>query len=164
MVRRTKYLAFLITVVTVGVLLLSCGGGSSSPSPAANGLGMVRLSLSDPATCSGPRGTFRHIYVTVTDVLVNQSTSSGNSDAGWVDLTPNLKNAPLQVDLLGAATQCFLATLGSMGIQPGTYEQIRVILADNSTPVSGNKCGSTANCVMLSGDPSTPAPAAIVRI
>jgi hypothetical protein len=45
-VRRTKYLAFLITVVTLGVLLLSCGGGSSSTSPAANGLGTVRLSLS----------------------------------------------------------------------------------------------------------------------
>jgi Domain of unknown function (DUF4382) len=97
--------------------------------------------------------------VTVTDVQIQQSASAGNSDAGWVDLTPNLKNAPMQVDLLGAATtQCFLATLGSIGIQPGTHEQIRVILAANSTQVNGNKCGSTANCVMLSGAPSTPQP------
>ena len=106
-----------------------------------------------------PREHSATSIVTVTDVQIHQSASAGNNDAGWVDLTPNLKNAPMQVDLLGAATnQCFLATLGSMGIQPGTYEQIRVILAENSTQVNVNKCGSTANCVMLSGAPSTPQP------
>jgi len=32
----------------------------------------------------------------------------------WVDLTPNLKNNPQQVDLLAQANnQCFLASLGS---------------------------------------------------
>jgi hypothetical protein len=128
-------------------------------SQAANASGIVSLSLSDPATCSGPQGTFSHIYVTVTDVMISQSAGAGDGDSGWVDLTPNLKNAPTQVDLLGVATQCFLAKLGSTGIQPGTYEQIRVILADNSTTVSGNKCGTTANCVMLTSDPtSTPQP------
>jgi hypothetical protein len=62
------------------------------------------------------------------------------------------------VDLLGVATQCFLANLGSIGIQPGTYEQIRVLLADNGTSVSGNKCGATTNCVMLTSNPNTPQP------
>jgi Domain of unknown function (DUF4382) len=66
----------------------------------------------------------------------------------------------MQVDLLAQANnQCFLATLGSTAeIQPGSYQQIRIILAGNSASVSGNKCGSTANCVMLTSSPNTPQP------
>src|SRR5260370_22312240 len=61
--------------------------------------------------------------------------------------------------LLGVANQCFLAMLGSAEIEAGHYQQIRVILADNSVSVNGNKCGSTANCLMLTSDPSnTPQP------
>jgi hypothetical protein len=158
--RGTKLIGFIVAVVAAGILLLSCGGGSSTSGSSntafgSGGSAMVSLSLSDPSTCSGPQGPFSHVYVTVTDVLINQSASASDSDSGWVDLAPNLKNNPMQVDLLGAATQqCFLANLGSLGIQPGTYQQIRVILADNSATVAGNKCGSTANCVMLTSDPT----------
>jgi hypothetical protein len=49
--------------------------------------------------------------------------------------------------------------LGSTEIGAGHYQQIRVILADNSVNVNGNKCGSAANCIMLTSDPSnTPQP------
>jgi hypothetical protein len=64
----------------------------------------------------------------------------------------------VQVDLLGAATQCFLKMLGSSEIQPGTYQQIRILLADNSATVSGNRCGATANCIVLASDPINPRP------
>ena len=120
---------------------------------------MVSVSLSDPATCGAPNGPFSHIYVTVTDVQINQSGSASDNDPGWVDLTPTLSASPVQADLLGTANQCFLATLGSSGIQPGTYQQLRVILADNSTAVTGNKCDTAANCVMLTADlTNTPYP------
>ena len=132
---------------------MSCGGGVRSQ-PAT-----VNVSLSDPATCAAPQGAFRHIYVTVTDVKIHQSGSASASDSGWLDLAPGLKNNPVQVDLLGVANQCFLAMLGSAEIEAGHYQQIRVILAHNSVSVNGNKCGSAANCVMLTSDPSnTPQP------
>jgi len=52
-----------------------------------------------------------------TDVTINASSSAGDNDSGWIDLTPSLKNSPQQVDLLAAASnQCFLATLGSIGL------------------------------------------------
>ena len=79
----------------------------------------------------------------------------------WIDLTPNLQPNPQQVDLLGQANnQCFLAMLGSsIELQPGSYQQIRIVLASDATAVKANLCGSTANCVMLSSDPSnTPQP------
>jgi hypothetical protein len=144
-------LGFTLTVITAAIFLISCGGTSQ---PAT-----VNLSLSDPATCAAPQGPFRHIYVTVTDVKIHQSDNASASDLGWLDLAPALKDNPVQVDLLGVANQCFLAMLGSTEIGAGHYQQIRVILADNSVNVNGNKCGSAANCIMLTSDPSnTPQP------
>jgi hypothetical protein len=124
-------------------------------------MGKVSVMLSDPATCQAPNGPFSHVYVTITDVKVNVSSTASDSDGSWVDLTPNLSKSPKQVDLLGLANnQCFLASLGdSLELQAGTYQQIRVILAPNTATISNNVCGSSANCVMLTSDASsTPHP------
>lgn len=150
--RRQAPIGFALTIIAVAVFLMSCGGGGSQPA-------RVNVSLSDPATCAAPQGPFRHIYVTVTDVKIHRNGSSSAGDSGWLDLAPGLKDNPVQVDLLGVANQCFLAMLGSAEIEAGHYQQIRVILADNSVSVNGNKCGSVANCVMLTSDPNnTPQP------
>ena len=146
-------------MVGIAFLLSSCSNGShsmTSTSPAK-----INLAVSDPATCSGPQGPFSHIFVTITDVKINASDSAGDNDPGWIDLTPNLQQNPQQVDLLGQANnQCFLAMLGSaIELQPGSYQQIRIILASNTTTIKSNLCGSTANCVILSSDSSkTPQP------
>jgi hypothetical protein len=119
----------------------------------------VKTMISDPATCAAPQGPFSHIYVTVTDVRIHQSADASPNDSGWIDLAPQLASSPVQVDLLAGSTQCFLKMLGTAEIQPGSYQQIRILLADNSATVSGNQCGSSANCVMLTADPSnTPQP------
>ncbi len=153
-----RALVFLCAVAAAlaAVLLLSCGGSSNSPSM---NNATVKTTISDPATCAAPQGPFSHIYVTVTDVRIHQSANASPNDAGWVDLTPQLASSPVQVDLLAGSNQCFLKTLGSTGIQPGTYQQIRIMLASNGTTVAGNQCGSAANCVMLTTDlTNTPQP------
>jgi hypothetical protein len=138
-----------LTIIACALVLISCSGGSQP--------GTVNVSLSDPATCAAPSGPYRHVYLTVTDVLIHQSASASANDSGWQDLTPKLKDNPVQVDLLGVANQCFLAMLGSAGIEPGHYQQIRVILGANNVSVANNKCGNMANCVTLTNDPlSTP--------
>ncbi|HEU4635224.1 MAG TPA: DUF4382 domain-containing protein, partial [Edaphobacter sp.] len=82
--------------------------------------------------------------------------TAGDNDSGWTDLTPNLSKQPKQIDLLGQANnQCFLATLGDpLELQAGKYQQIRLILADNSANIPNNVCSSAANCVVLSKDNS----------
>src|SRR5215471_287413 len=83
-----------------------CSNNAGTRSNSSNA--MVNVRVSDPATCSGPKGTFSHIYVTITDVQINASASAGNTDSGWIDLTPSLSQNPQQVDLLGlASNQCF---------------------------------------------------------
>jgi len=43
-------------------------------------------------------------------------------------------------------------------LQPGSYQQIRIMLASNATVVANNVCGSSANCVMLSSAPNAAQP------
>lgn len=136
-------------IAAIALLLAGCSSGNSSTSNA-----MVQVSLSDPATCSSPQGPFSHIYVTVTDVLIHQSATAPDNDPNWVDLTPGLSKNPVQVDLLGIANQCFLAQLGSNGIKPGSYQQIRILLAANGAAIANDRCAGSANCVMLTSDPT----------
>jgi hypothetical protein len=147
--RSVLFVSCLI-IVACAIVLISCGGGQA---------GTVNVSMSDPTTCAAPSGPYRHVYVTVSDVLIHQSASASANDSGWHDLTPKLKDNPVQVDLLGVSQQCFLAMLGSTGIQPGHYQQVRVILASNNATVANNKCESSANCITLTNDPlNTPIP------
>jgi hypothetical protein len=147
---------FVLGCLLVAALVIAaCSGGTVNT---ASGMGTVSVMLSDPATCQAPNGPFSHVYVTITDVKVNVSSTASDNDGSWVDLTPNLSKSPKQVDLLGLANnQCFLASLGdSLQLQAGSYKQIRVILAPNTATISGiNACGSAANCVMLTKDAST---------
>ena len=144
--RLRIYIGLLLAIVALAIFLMSCSGGSKP--------GTVNTSISDPPTCAAPQGPYRHVYVTVNDVLIHQSASASANDAGWIHLASGLRDNPLQVDLLGVANQCFLAMLGSAEIEPGTYQQIRVVLAPNSASVNNNKCGNVANCLMLTSDPS----------
>ena len=143
----------LCCLAVAALLVAACSSVSGNVS--TSGMGAVTTMISDPATCATPNGPFSHVFVTITDVKAHTSPTAGANDSGWVDLTPSLASAPKQVDLLGLANnQCFLASLGdAQQIQAGTYQQIRVILASDSTSISSNACGNgSANCVELSKD------------
>jgi hypothetical protein len=156
--KSAVFCAFAVVLATGLALLLSCGGTNSQ---SVSNSAIINLTVSDPATCSAPQGAFSHIFVTIVDVKIHASSSAGDNDPGWIDLTPNLSQSPQQVDLLGQANnQCFLAMLGSsIEIQPGSYQQIRVVLADGSVTLKSNSCGTMANCVTLTSDTTdTPRP------
>ncbi|UWZ85477.1 DUF4382 domain-containing protein [Occallatibacter riparius] len=144
----------LFCLLVAALVMAACSSGNSSSGGPTSQMATVNTHLSDPATCEAPTGPFSHVYVTITDVKAHTSASAGANDSGWADLTPNMK--PTQIDLLGQANnKCFLATLGdSQQLQAGNYQQIRLILAGDGTSVSGNVCGSAANCVQLGSDSS----------
>jgi len=154
MTNRIWALFLAISFVFAGAGIVACGNGGTTSTGTGHGMAMV--SISDPATCAGPSGPFAHVFVTITDVQAHTSSSAGDNDAGWTDLTPSLGKQPKQIDLLGQANnQCFLATLGdAQQLQAGKYQQIRLILADNSVNITNNQCTGSANCVVLSKDNS----------
>jgi len=145
----------LVAACLVLVAALFVAACSSMNGTVTTGMAQVKVTLSDPATCMAPNGPFSAVYVTVSDVQANVSSSAGANDSGWVDLTPGLSASPKQVELLGLSTnQCLLVTLGdNMELQAGNYQQIRLILATSSANVSGDMCGGGGNCVVVgSGD------------
>jgi hypothetical protein len=156
----TQQLLFILSL-SLGAaagIISGCSGTNSTPATsAATPMAQVSIKLSDPATCMAPNGPFAHVYVSVSDVKAHVNGAATDNDPGFVDLTPGLSTHPQQIDLLGQATnQCFLATLGStQQLQPGKYQQIRVILTDNSPGTVGkmlpnNLCSNgAANCVVL---------------
>jgi hypothetical protein len=149
-----KYCGLVMLLLIGEFVLWTAGCGTGLKGTSSSGTGAVTTTVSDPAACEAPSGPFAHVYVTITDVKASTSAAGGNSASGFVDLTPQLSSAPQQVDLLGeASNQCFLASLGSnVELQAGSYQQFRVLLAPDSTAssITNNKCGSYANCVVLS--------------
>jgi hypothetical protein len=152
---RTRFLPliFLLSLLAITSIILNSCSGSNSASQTSSA-GRVNISISDPPTCSAPNGAFAHVFVTIRDVQIHQSDSANPGDGGWIDLTPDLKNAPRQVDLLGIANnQCVLSLLGSqVPLQAGTYQQIRLYLSDDSdaSKLTNNQCGTNiVNCAVL---------------
>src|SRR5579864_4718577 len=109
---KSTFLTTVAAVLALGSAFLLFGCGSSNSTTNANMAG-VNVTISDPSTCSAPQGPFSHVFVTITDVQISSSSTAGANDSSFVDLTPSLKQNPMQVDLLAQANnQCFLATLG----------------------------------------------------
>jgi hypothetical protein len=161
MTRRNSFSYLLAAALAVMVPLIACSGGGGNISRGTTSPATVNVTLSDPATCSAlASGPYSNVWVTIADVLIHTSATAPDTDPNWIDLTPSLKNSPQQVDLLAAASnQCFLATLGSnTALQPGTYQQIRIILAASASNVANNHCGASGtNCIVLA-PPQTQVP------
>lgn len=116
--------------------LAACGGGGDGGSSQQ---GTLKLAMTDAPACG-----YDHVYVTVTKIRVHQSANAGTNDAGWSELTI----PPQRIDLLGL-TNGVLQELGTLPLPAGNYQQVRLILADNTAnPTPANPL---ANALVLSG-------------
>lgn len=117
--RGSSWLA-AATALAASALLAACGGGGGGGggSPAS---GTVRMSMIDNQ-CG-----YKNVFVNVTQVRLQKSPTASESDGGWV--TIDVPNGPKRVDLLALTNGTFL-DLGAATVQAGTYEQLRLVLAD----------------------------------
>lgn len=118
--------------------LAACGGGGSGGAQQ----GTLKLAMTDAPACG-----YDHVYVTVTKIRVHQSADAGTNDAGWSELAI----APRRIDLLGL-TNGVLQELGSLPLPAGSYQQIRLVLADN--PSNPTPSHPLANALVPSGSTS----------
>ncbi|HSB22613.1 MAG TPA: DUF4382 domain-containing protein, partial [Burkholderiaceae bacterium] len=130
------------------VALAACGGGGDSTAVGGTGgtagggsggatpMGTLRISLTDNPACG-----YDNAWVTVEKVRVHRDATANDGDPGWVDLplpapqpspTPLPAPQPLRVDLL-TLTNGVLVPLGEVQLPAGTYSQMRLVLADNTT-------------------------------
>ncbi len=167
--QKEKFPAVRFLLLPLGGILMlalsvACGGGGGgSNSTSTPTTGSVQVILSDPPTCLVPNGNFTNVWVTVTRVRANTSSTATPTDAGWVELV-DLRNSPVQLDLLNlSSTSCPLAILGTAtGVPPGTYRQILFVLLSNSPapgtalPAVNNCDGSGLNCVVTAANTILP--------
>jgi hypothetical protein len=115
--------------------LLACGGSGGGTAST----GTLRLALTDAPACG-----YEHVYVTVNQIRVHQSASAEDSEPGWSQLS-----IPSQrIDLL-SLTNGVLQELGSLPLPTGTYQQVRLVLADN--PGNPSPANPLANALVLTG-------------
>lgn len=124
---------YLAAVTSLG--LAACGGGGGG----IGGTGYMRVSMTDAPACG-----YEHVYVTVKAVRVHQSSSAGDNDAGWSELSVDAPNGR-RLDLLNLQNGV-LEDLGQTALPAGTYTQLRLVLADNT----GNSA-PFANAIVLEG-------------
>lgn len=123
---------FAAAAAATAALLSACGGGGDASSPE----GSLRVALTDAPSCGYDR-----VYVTVERVRVHKSDGAAEEAAGWEEIVlPQSK----RIDLL-ELTNGVLEELGQTTLPAGTYNQVRLVLADNK----GN--GTPANAVQLTG-------------
>jgi hypothetical protein len=104
--------------------LTACGGGGGS---SGSGGGTLAMSLTDAPTCG-----YSNVYVTITKLSVNQSSTASATDAGWVDVPIT----PQRIDLV-TLQNGVLAQLGQTPLPAGKYTQMRLLLADNASAGAG---------------------------
>ncbi|WP_394755308.1 DUF4382 domain-containing protein, partial [Rhodoferax sp.] len=119
--------------------LAACGGGGSASTDSS---GTLRLALTDAPACG-----YDAVNVTIEKVRIHQSDSANPDDPnGWSEI---VMNPAKRVDLLKLQNGD-LAELGELTLPVGSYNQMRLVLAENSA----NPTVALANSVVLTSDPS----------
>ena len=122
----------VLVAMLASLALAACGGGGGG---GGTPTGTVNVQMTDAPACG-----FDHVYVTVSQVRINASSSAADSDGGWTTIS---LATPQKIDLL-SLTNGAMSTLGQATLPAGQYQQVRLVLAQNQ----GN---SAANSVVVSG-------------
>ena len=137
--------------LAAAALLAACGGGEPAAPDGGDGVGTLRLSLTDAPACG-----YREVFVTVERVRVHRSSSAEPDDAGWREV---VLPAPQRVDLL-ELTNGTLLPLGQLELPAGAYTQMRLVLSPNTaaaplanavTPLGGTTVALTTPSAARSG-------------
>jgi hypothetical protein len=113
------------------LVLLGCGGGSSGGSSGSTGNGTVSATGKFVLAYSG--GTIpgvKHAWVTVTKVVLHEDLNKTwvQGDTSWKVVTLGM---PVTIDLAAASGFIVGSQDAGVSIPVGTYNQIRLILADH---------------------------------
>ncbi|HEU0198972.1 MAG TPA: DUF4382 domain-containing protein [Burkholderiaceae bacterium] len=127
--------------IAASIVTAACGGGGGNGgTTTGQGMGTLRVALTDAPACG-----FDQVNVTVDRVRVHASASADEASGGWHDL---VVTPPRKVNLLDL-TNGVLEELGQVPLPAGQYTQLRLVLR-------GNAGGAPANSVVPTGGSEQP--------
>jgi hypothetical protein len=125
--RSTAALCVASLLLLCLIALAACGGGiggSGETTPPPNETGTVRVSITDAPACG-----YDEVNVSITKVRIHQDADALEADDGWSEV---VLPAPMRVDLL-TLRNGVLAELGQTTLPTGNYNQMRLVLAPNTS-------------------------------
>jgi hypothetical protein len=122
-----------MTASVLAALVAGCGGGGGDGGSSTSGT--LGVSLTDAPACG-----FDEVNVTVTKVRINQSSTAGENDGGWTDIT---LSPARKINLLDWNNGGITA-LGETPLAAGHYSQLRLVLDPNTS-------NGLANSIVLVG-------------
>ncbi|TVQ04704.1 MAG: DUF4382 domain-containing protein [Balneolaceae bacterium] len=125
-----------ILMLLIGTLLFS-GCDSSNDTE----FGTLRVLLTDAP------GNYEAVYIDIREVRIHKSSNADDEDSGW----KTINTQPIIVDLL-ELTNGKYEILGEVDLEPGRYNQLRLILGDqNEVVISGVSHSLTTPSAQQSG-------------
>jgi len=131
-----RWAARLGTLIAAATLA-ACGGGGGS----AAGEGSLRVAMADAPACG-----YDNVFVTVEKVRVHTSGAAADAEGGWQEV---VISPAKRIDLL-TLTNGLVEELGTTALPAGSYTQVRLVLASNSS------AAPTANAVKPTGGALVP--------
>ncbi len=115
-----KTLSYVLTFLLAFLMLISCDlSDETSINP-----GTLQVLLTDAP------GDYEEVWIDIQEVRVNRSSDAEDGDSGWI----TINTQPIMVDLLELTNGRF-EVLGEADLEPGRYNQLRLILGDNNEVV-----------------------------
>jgi hypothetical protein len=164
-------------VVFACLALASCGGTTcvagifpngngfifvknSTPPPAcpfSTGMGMMKVTAAKSQICEICTASSRpqHIFVTLKSIQLHSVFPDSPDNPQWLELAPQLRREPRQIDLLVDSTPEILVQ--SASVPAGTYRELLLQFlpdtpADLDALAAENSCGRTGRNCMLMAD------------
>jgi hypothetical protein len=114
----------------------------------------VVVAKSQPCVDCTPAVRAEHIFVTLAGVQLHAVAADSSNRLEWVDLAPQLRGQPREMDLLGDSTP--LVLVKNAQVAAGTYRELRLQFAPDADAAPGDTratetfCGrNRANCMLM---------------
>jgi hypothetical protein len=118
-ITKMKTLHTILFLIAGSLIFLSCDSTSSDSQ-----LGTMQVLLTDAP------GNYDHVYIDIREARIHHSSDAEEGESGWIDL----EIEPGIYDLL-ELTNGRYEVLGEMDLEPGRYNQMRLILGDQNEVV-----------------------------
>jgi hypothetical protein len=138
-----------------GTLSINADGGACRLTTQPVGNVRIRFRAPSDRSESWREAGIEHVFLTVREIDAHLGLAYGEESSGWQDMTPNLNQRPLQIDLMsGPDNASPPGLLAQATIPAGEYTQVRILLrsdhfASEAAVREANACGEAQfNCVI----------------